>query len=389
MTYVNFKKLKDRVSLTRILEHYGLIESLTGTPQGYEGACPICGSDAFKANIEKNAWFCFGECKEKEEKNGGNILDLVARKEGVSVKKAAVLIASWFTEKPENAVSSEQQAADDAFFDNVAHILKEYHESVTPEQFFQDLRDAAASRETHYDYILRLHKEKQYPVGTTTTSEEALVVGAGDDEGRGDALVSPEPQTPVTAAHTKPVSQLTQNKPLTFTLKGIDPEHSSVIDAGMSDIDAARYGVGYFGGKGMMHDRIVFPFQNGDGEVLGYAGYSPKDGSWKYPPPEKFNPGLEVFGINEALQWNPPPGADPLVALFRDPLIALASAALWPNLIPIAVVSPELCERQMHLLEQLLEEGSKIRFAVPLDDSAVAEFLSELLPHYFVRLVRY
>jgi len=139
----------------------------------------------------------------------------------------------------------------------------------------------------------------------------------------------------------------------------------------------------------MMHDRIVFPFQNERGEVLGYAGYSPKDGSWKYPPPEKFNPGLEVFGINEALQWNPPPGADPLVALFRDPLIALASAALWPNLIPIAVVSPELCERQMHLLEQLLEEGSKIRFAVPLDDSAVAEFLSELLPHYFVRLVRY
>ncbi|MCP4925844.1 MAG: hypothetical protein GY916_07860, partial [Gammaproteobacteria bacterium] len=77
----------------RILEHYGLIESLTETQQGYEGSCPICGSDAFKANTEKNAWFCFGECKEKEEKNGGNLLDLVASIEGVSVKKAAVLIA--------------------------------------------------------------------------------------------------------------------------------------------------------------------------------------------------------------------------------------------------------------------------------------------------------
>jgi len=386
---VNFKKLKDRVSLIRILEHYGLIESLTETQQGYEGSCPICGSDAFKANTEKNAWFCFGECKEKEEKNGGNILDLVARKEGVSVKKAAVLIAEWFTEKPENAVSSEQQAADDAFFDNAAHILKEYHERVTPEQFFQDLRDAAASRETHYDYILRLHKEKQYPVDTTTTSGEVTEENAGDNEGQGD-YSTPEPQTPVTAAPVKPISQLMENTPLTFTLKGIDPEHPSVIDAGMSDIDAARYGVGYFGGKGMMHDRIVFPFQNERGEVLGYAGYSPKDSSWKYPPPEKFNPGLEIFGLHEALQWNPPPGAVPLVALFRDPLTALASAAIWRNLIPIAVVSPELGERQMHLLSQLLDsDGSKIRFAVPLDDSAVAEFLSELLPHYYVRLVRY
>ena len=116
----------------------------------------------------------------------------------------------------------------------------------------------------------------------------------------------------------------------------------------------------------MMHDRIVFPFQNGDGEVLGYAGYSPEDSSWKYPPLEKFNPGLEIFGLQEALHASPPPGAVPLVALFRDPLTALASRALWPNLVPIAVVSPELGERQMHLLQGLLEEGSKIRFAVPM-----------------------
>ena len=210
MAYVNFKKLKERVSLTRILEHYGLIESLTETSQGYEGACPICGSDAFKANTEKNAWFCFGECKEKEEKNGGNILDLVARKEGVSVKKAAVLIAEWFTEKPGNAVSSEQQAADDALMARSFTPVRVYHERVTPEQFFQDLRDAAASRETHYDYILRLQKEKQNPVDTTTTSGEVTEENAGDNEGQGDTLVSPEPQTPVTAAPVKPISQLSQ-----------------------------------------------------------------------------------------------------------------------------------------------------------------------------------
>jgi hypothetical protein len=331
MAYVNFKKLKEHVSLTRILEHYGLIESLSETTQGYEGVCPVCGSTAFKANTEKNAWFCFGECKEKEEKNGGNILDLVASIEGVSVKKAAVLIDRWFPEKQENNVAQEQEV-------------------------------------------------------TETNLEEV----AGVDEGQGGTPVSTDPKNPVREAPVQPISQLTENKPLSFTLQGVEPEHPSVFDAGMSDTHTTRYGVGYFSGKGMMHDRIVFPFHNEDGRVLGYAGYSPKDGSWKYPPPEKFNPGLEIFGIYQALHSKPAPAAVPLIALFRDPLIALAAAAIRPNFIPIAVTSPELGERQLHLLSQLLEvDGSKIRFTAPLDDTAVVDILSELIKRYYVRLVRY
>jgi len=324
MTYVNFKKLKDRVSLTRILEHYGLIESLSETTQGYEGVCPICGSDAFKANTEKNAWFCFGECKEKEEKNGGNILDLVASIECVSVKKAAGLIAEWFPEKQEENVAQEQKV-------------------------------------------------------TETPSEEV----EGVDEGQGGTLVSTDPKNPVTGAPVKPISPLTENKPLTFTLKGVNPEHPLVAAAGIHPDDATEYGVGYFEGKGSMHERIVFPFQNEDGEVLGYAGYLPKDGSWKYPPPEKFNPELELFGYRQAHFHSA------AVVLCRDPLAALRHKGRQPQSTPVAVVSTHLTVNQLILLEKLVEPGNQILFGAPYDDEAVAEFLAELLPRYYVRLVRY
>ena len=99
MAYINFKKLKNRVSITDVLDHYLLREGLEETAQGFAGECPFCESNAFKVNTEKNAWFCFGECKTnatEKEHNGGNILDLVARKEGVSVKRAAGMIAGWF-----------------------------------------------------------------------------------------------------------------------------------------------------------------------------------------------------------------------------------------------------------------------------------------------------
>jgi hypothetical protein len=53
MPYINWKKLKERVSLRDILDHYGLAEGLTETPHGFEGECPFCESRAFKANTEK------------------------------------------------------------------------------------------------------------------------------------------------------------------------------------------------------------------------------------------------------------------------------------------------------------------------------------------------
>jgi DNA primase len=85
---VNYKELKERVSLTQVCERYGVIFKPSGAQVA--GDCPLCGSSGFKVSTEKGAFKCFG-CGA-----GGNILDLVALKEKVSVKRASELIDGWF-----------------------------------------------------------------------------------------------------------------------------------------------------------------------------------------------------------------------------------------------------------------------------------------------------
>ena len=93
--YVDFKIVKDRVSITQILEHYGLLQDLRKTNDDQlTGRCPIHKGEnatAFRVSVSKNCWNCFSTCK-----SGGNILDLVGKIEDVSIREAAKLIAEWF-----------------------------------------------------------------------------------------------------------------------------------------------------------------------------------------------------------------------------------------------------------------------------------------------------
>lgn len=103
--WVDFKEIKSRVSITQILERYGVIESLTkaGTGDRLSGTCPIHGGTNkthFRVSVSKNCWNCFGKCQA-----GGNIIDFVAKKEDIVFRDAALLIDEWFpgssTEKGE------------------------------------------------------------------------------------------------------------------------------------------------------------------------------------------------------------------------------------------------------------------------------------------------
>jgi DNA primase len=91
--FVPFAEVKRAVSLEAILERYELLGSLTRKGMNLAGPCPFCkGSSGrqFQVNLVKNAWYCFG-CKA-----GGNILDFVAKKEGVSIRTSALKLDSWF-----------------------------------------------------------------------------------------------------------------------------------------------------------------------------------------------------------------------------------------------------------------------------------------------------
>lgn len=92
--FVDFRTIKQSVSMEQILEHYGLLAQFTRNDDRLSGPCPIHKGDnptAFRVSLSKNCWNCFSECR-----RGGNILDFVSLMENVTVQRAASLIADWF-----------------------------------------------------------------------------------------------------------------------------------------------------------------------------------------------------------------------------------------------------------------------------------------------------
>lgn len=93
--FVDFKAVKREVSMVKVLEHYGLMSVMRQNGDSITGACPIHEGNnktAFRVSISKNCWNCFSQCG-----CGGNVLDFVSKKEGVSLLKAANLLIEWFS----------------------------------------------------------------------------------------------------------------------------------------------------------------------------------------------------------------------------------------------------------------------------------------------------
>jgi DNA primase len=58
------------------------------------GPCPVHNGDsprAFHADLKKNVWHCFSRCQK-----GGNQIDLVAQKEGISIREAGLKLQERF-----------------------------------------------------------------------------------------------------------------------------------------------------------------------------------------------------------------------------------------------------------------------------------------------------
>ncbi len=109
-TFVDFKAVKAAVTMLQVLEHYGFAESFKRTGNSLSGPCPLHNGQnrtQFRVSLEKNCWNCFGTCN-----GGGNILDFVARKEGCTLREAALKLCDWFqlptqekSQRPEKDVS--------------------------------------------------------------------------------------------------------------------------------------------------------------------------------------------------------------------------------------------------------------------------------------------
>ena len=92
--WVDFKTIKDRVSVEQVLAHYG-INWLRRSGDELRGKCPIHpnaeGERTFHVNLAKNLFHCFS-CGAK----GSGVLELVAALEKVSIRQAALKLQGWF-----------------------------------------------------------------------------------------------------------------------------------------------------------------------------------------------------------------------------------------------------------------------------------------------------
>ena len=88
------------------------------------------------------------------------------------------------------------------------------------------------------------------------------------------------------------------NKPLTFNLQNIDHLHPYLKERGVSDEIAQKFGVGFFPGKGSMHDRIAIPIHNPKGELVAYAGRSIDGSEPRYKFPAGFHKSLELYNLH-------------------------------------------------------------------------------------------
>jgi DNA primase len=62
------------------------------------------------------------------------------------------------------------------------------------------------------------------------------------------------------------------NPPLKFQLRDIRHVHPYLAVRGFDEEECEYLGVGFFPGRGMMQNRIVFPLHDAEGVLIGYAG---------------------------------------------------------------------------------------------------------------------
>jgi hypothetical protein len=108
-----------------------------------------------------------------------------------------------------------------------------------------------------------------------------------------DVTVAPVSRTQIVSAAEgahplTPTAAGESNKPLPFTLRGVDLHHPYLAGRGVESNTAAHFGVGFYPRKGSMEGRIIIPIHNGEGVLVAYAGRSLDQSEPRYKFPTRF-----------------------------------------------------------------------------------------------------
>jgi DNA primase len=110
------------------------------------------------------------------------------------------------------------------------------------------------------------------------------------------------PSTTGTSCAPKSLTGEIRNKPLPFTLKGIDYSHPYLGGRGITEETARHFGIGFFPGNGCMQGRIVVPIHNEDEVLVAYAGRALAQSEPKYKFPALFRKSLVLFNLHRAVK---------------------------------------------------------------------------------------
>lgn len=107
--WVDFAEIRARVSLEDVLFRYYNVQGLKKQGTKLVGPCPVHGGSsprAFHAELSKNVWHCFSKCR-----RGGNQLDFVAAKEGISIRDAALKLKEYFLGSDDEPETESEEPA--------------------------------------------------------------------------------------------------------------------------------------------------------------------------------------------------------------------------------------------------------------------------------------
>ncbi len=207
------------------------------------------------------------------------------------------------------------------------------------------------------------------------------------DSGESDAV----PVYGAGAVHENSEPQLSENKPLTFELKGLNPNHAFLRkEKGLTSETIKTFALG-FCTKGLLAGRVAIPIHNKDGQLVAYIGravnstQAEAEGKYKVPP--GFHKSLEVFTLHRILQNSE--------VIAKYGLIVVEGFfgvfALWQcsykNV--VALMGKELSDRQAELLLSASD-----RFTIFLDGDEPGRLASQQVAEKlgrsaFVRVIEY
>jgi 5S rRNA maturation endonuclease (ribonuclease M5) len=151
-----------------------------------------------------------------------------------------------------------------------------------------------------------------------------------------------EPWSPPVKATVTKKREFTAALP--FRLRGVDLHHPYLRMRGIAEATAREFGIGFYDGPGLMHNRLVIPIQNQLGEMVAYCGRALDGSEPRYRFPPRFPKSQLLFNFHRAAARNAPQVI--VVEGFFDCLKVYEAG--FPGV--VAIMGSAISQRQLELL---------------------------------------